>query len=595
MLCRQVTDAEAEVTTKAEERAKVWKTGPSSNTTSSNTTPNTSVEIVPKDASASSSKTEPNPWTHPAEPADGEFSFSTPVWTLWRTRCVHAEAAVVKPQTQPSADDQYVAEQLKLMALSLEQDADRDQLEDSGSDTSSSDDDDGDEEGRGLEAFEDVLSSWLTAVHSKTSRPFVKAQASLPLKPRSGGGGGGGGGQSTLARIQEQQQQLTKDEEEEAGSSGLAASHAKQEAAGAKDTQPSQQTPAAGRGAPEVAEDEEEDEPESPTGIEGWKDVLSNWMTTAGVAAPAQQANSKASAGKAGTGAHQQAASKANSKAAVKAAEPPSWLADVSSDEEEEAGTGTEVSPPRTSSITEQQLKAAASRDLSSEADKASAAGFDSAQQAQHAQHAASSNASAAALLPPSPLQGYSVPVHLDSTGVSSQDPRLNADLLSRARSDPAALWNNSAPGFPPRSGQEPRLPPAVATSLPAPMYPADQGLPPQALQNWKEQFKGLYRSFGADQPAQQFVTVPNPAFAAQRLEPPPGFTANSHEFECTVTIMAHTALMLPCLCRQPLFQQCLYSTQCQGQASALRKRLQGYPDKSCLHASGSSTAQSVC
>lgn len=72
MLCRQLTDAEAEVTTKAEERAKAWKTSTGSNTTSPNTTPNTSVEIVPKDASASSSKAEPNPWSHPAEPADGE-------------------------------------------------------------------------------------------------------------------------------------------------------------------------------------------------------------------------------------------------------------------------------------------------------------------------------------------------------------------------------------------------------------------------------------------------------------------------------------------------------------------------------------------
>lgn len=481
---------------------------------------------------------------------------------VWRTCCVHTETAAVKPQTQPSADDQYVAEQLKLMALSLEQDADRNQLEDSGSDTSSSDDG-GDEEGRGLEAFEDVLSSWLTAAHSKTSRPFVKAQASLPLKPRSGGGGGGG--QSTLARIQEQQQQLTK-EEEEAGASKLAASHLKQEEAGRTDTQPHEQTPAAAAGgsSPEVAEDEEdEEEPESPTGIEGWKDVLSNWMTTAGIAAPAQhaqQADSKASAGHAGTGAHQQAASKANSKAAVKAAEPPSWLADVSSDKDEEAGAGAEVTPPRTSSITEQQLKAAASRDLSSEADKPSSAGVDSAQQAQHAQHAAISNASANVFPPPSPVQGYSVPLqgHPDSTGVSSQDLRLNADLLSRARSDPAALWNNSAPGFPPRSGQEPRLPPAVATSLPAPMYPADQGLPPQALQNWKEQFKGLYCSFGAEQPAQQFVTVPNPAFVAQRLEQPPGFTANSHEFECTVMLMPYTARILPCLHRQTPFSVCL-------------------------------------
>lgn len=468
-----------------------------------------------------------------------------------------AETAAAKPETQPSADDQYVAEQLKLMAVSFEQDADRDQHEDSGSGTSSSDGED--EEGRGLEAFEDVLSSWLTAAHSKTSQPFVKAQASLPLKPRSGGGGGAGGGQSTLARIQEQQQQLMN-EEEKIGSSGLAASHAQQAGARGKGKQPVEQTPAAAVGRDSAAAaGEEEEEPESPTGIEGWKDVLSNWMTTAGVTAPAQpaeHADPKASTTSAGKAAHQQIASKADSTAG-KAAEAPAWLANVSSDEEE-AGADIEVTPPRTSSITEQQLKAAVSRELSSEADKQSTASYNSAQQQpQHAQHAAILNAPAAAFPPSSPLQSYSVPFQglVGSSGVSSQDLRLDGDLLSRARSDPAALWNNSAPGFPPRSSQESRLPPAVATSLPAPTYPADQGLPPQALQNWKEQFKGLYRSFGAEQPAQQFVTVPNPAFAPQRLEQPPGFTANSHEFECTVIATSPPVTILAC-CSLPALQK---------------------------------------
>ena len=454
-------------------------------------------------------------------------------------RFVDAETAAAEPETQPSADDQYVTEQLKLMAASLQQDADRDQHEDSGSDTSSSDGEG--EEGRGLEAFEDVLSSWLTAAHSKTSQPFVKAQASLPLKPRSGGGGGAGGGQSTLARIQEQQQQLMK-QEEKAGGSGLATFNAQQAAARRKDKKSVKQNPAAAVGGDSTAAagEEEEEEPESPTGIEGWKDVLSNWMTTAGVTAPAQhaqQADSKVSKTSAGKAAQQQIASKADSKAA-KVAEAPAWLADVSSDEEE-AGAGTEVTPPRTSSITERQLKAAVSHELSSEADKQSSTSFNSAQQQQpqHAQHATISSAPAAAFPPSSPLQGYSFPLQglVGSSGISSQDLRLDKDLLGRARSDPAAMWNNSAPGFPPRSSQKPQLPPAVATSLPAPMYPADQGLQPQALQNWKEQFKGLYRSFGTEQPAQQFVTVPNPTFAPHRLEQPPGFTANSHEFECTV------------------------------------------------------------
>lgn len=70
-----------------------------------------------------------------------------------------------------------------------------------------------------------------------------------------------------------------------------------------------------------------------------------------------------------------------------------------------------------------------------------------------------------------------------------------------------------------------------------------------QALQNWKEQFKGLYRSFGAEQPAQQFAPVPNPAFAGQRLQQPPGYTANSHEFECTVsTHLVESNLLHKCL-----------------------------------------------
>ena len=49
-----MADAEAEAANKAEERAKVWKTHNGSNSTSPNTTPNTSVEIVPKDAQPSS-------------------------------------------------------------------------------------------------------------------------------------------------------------------------------------------------------------------------------------------------------------------------------------------------------------------------------------------------------------------------------------------------------------------------------------------------------------------------------------------------------------------------------------------------------------
>lgn len=364
------------------------------------------------------------------------------------------------------------------MGVSLEQDADRDQHEDSESEAASSNGED--EEGRGLEAFEDVLSSWLTAAHSKTSQALVKAQASLPLRPRTAGGGG----QSTLARIQEQQQQLTK-EEAQAGitenSQNQRASASKKKRTGdKKSAQQAGMSATAGGESAEVAEEGEE-EPDSPTGIEGWKDVLSNWMTTAGVAAPAQraqQAASKPAADSGGKGTIQP-----NSQPA-KTAEQPSWLADVSSDEEaEEEGASNEVTAPRTSSISEAQLKTAVSHELSSEAGMQGAAGFSAAQQQQPqlAQHGTISNAAAAGY-PPSPLQGYSMPIQnlMSSSGISSQDLRFDGDLLGRARSDPAALWANSASGFPPRAGQELQLPPPVATSMPAPVYPADQGLPAQ-------------------------------------------------------------------------------------------------------------------
>lgn len=392
-----------------------------------------------------------------------------------------AESAAVEPPAHPTADDQYVTEQLKLMAASLEQDADRDQHEDSESDPSSSEGEDGEE--RGLEAFEDVLSSWLTAAHTKTSQTRVKAQASLPLKPRMGASGGADGrGQSTLARIQEQQQQLMK---EEAAGSTLTASKTVKGPAGREPALPvvKASTIAAGGDCAEAAsEQDDEEEPDSPTGIEGWKDVLSNWMTNAGVTAPAQRAQQAGSSTNAGPAT--KAAQQPHSKLA-EAAEAPAWLVDVSSDEEEEAGGDADIFAPRTSSISEQLLKPAASLDLFSEADTQSGANLGSAQQQQpqYAQHGAISNAPPVATFQsPSPLQGYSVPIHtlMGSSGVSSQDVRLDGDPLGRARSDPAALWNNSAPGFPPRSGQEPRLPPPVATSVPAPVYPADQGLPPQ-------------------------------------------------------------------------------------------------------------------
>ncbi|DBA75326.1 TPA: Selenocysteine insertion sequence-binding protein 2 [Trebouxia sp. C0004] len=494
---KQVTDAEEEAVEKADERAKVWKTHNSSNSnsTSPNATPSTSVEIVPKDSQAgSTSQTK-----QPASPSKADCSHSAD------------EAAVaVDAQTQPSADDHYVSEQLQLMGLSLKHEAQQSADEESGSEAGSNSSG-GDEEERGLEAFEDVLSSWLTAAHSRTSQALMKAQASLPLRPRTAGNPSGG--QSTLDRIQEQQQQLMQEE--------------------AKAEKPKKIKGASSKQAAQVdhtlADEDEEEEPDSPSGIEGWKDVLSGWMDTAGVTAPAQHAQH------ANSNAALQAVEQGSSKKAPKldtANAAPGWLADVSSDDEDEAEEKKDsVGPPRTSSIFESQLDTAASQEGLSgterQAGQPSTVNLNSAgqQMPQQAQHAGVPHTS----FPPSPLQGYSV---MSTSGISSQDRRLEGDLLSHARSDPAALWTNSAP---PRAGLEHHGLQAVATSVPAPVYPADQGLPAQALQNWKEQFKGLYRSFGADQPGPAFATIPNPAFAGHRFEPPPGSTANSHEFECAV------------------------------------------------------------
>jgi len=73
-----VTDAEEEAAKKADERAKVWKTHNGSNSTSPNTTPSTSVEIVPKDSQAGSTSQMGQPASSSkaerSHSADGESS-----------------------------------------------------------------------------------------------------------------------------------------------------------------------------------------------------------------------------------------------------------------------------------------------------------------------------------------------------------------------------------------------------------------------------------------------------------------------------------------------------------------------------------------
>ncbi len=347
------------------------------------------------------------------------------------------------------------------MGLSLKHEAHQSADEESESEAGSSSSG-GDEEEQGLEAFEDVLSSWLTAAHSKTSQALMKAQASLPLRPRTAGNPGGG--QSTLDRIQEQQQQLMQEE-------AKAEKPKKIKGASSKQAAQVENTP---------ADEDEEEEPDSPSGIEGWKDVLSGWVDTAGVSAPAQHAQRANS----NLAPQAQGANK-NAAKLDTANEAPAWLADVSSDDEDEAEEKKDsVGPPRTSSISESQLNTAASQeglsDTERQAAQPSTANLNSAGQQlpQQAQHAGVAHAP----FPPSPLQGYSVPFDnvMSTSGISSQDRRLEGDLLSRARSDPAALWPNPAPGFPSRAGLDHHGLPAVATSVPAPVYAADQGLPAQ-------------------------------------------------------------------------------------------------------------------
>ena len=331
-----------------------------------------------------------------------------------------------------------------------------------------------DEEEGGLEAFEDVLSSWLTAAHSKTSQALMKAQASLPLRPRTAENPGGG--PSTLARIQEQQQQQLVQEEGQGTGAGKKSKGLRQQKARSggvgKKSKGARERPAAG--AESAQQDEEEQEqPDSPTGIEGWKDVLSGWMTTAGVAALPQRAQQDDAEPVGHSG------GKASRQEASGSAQAPAWLADVSSDDEDEE-EGRDA--PRTVLISDSKLLTAVSEEASGDASRHSiqtiSSGNLAAASQQLSQHGSHSNLS----FPPSPVQGYSAPSNssVSAFGISSQDRKLEGDLLNRARSDPAALWPSPVPGFPVRAGQNQQAAPAVATSVAAPAYPADQGLPTQ-------------------------------------------------------------------------------------------------------------------
>ena len=333
-----------------------------------------------------------------------------------------AEAVVAQLQEQTSADDEYVAEQLQLLGIDPQDgySADGDAAAESDSDS-----DPGDVEGRGLEAFEDVLSSWLTAAHTKTSHAVVKAQASLPLRPKIAGQSGGA---STLQRIQEQQKQQQQQQEELHKSTSPAAAVAAAQKL---------------RSSPKRVDQRQEAE------------VL------------AQPEGKEAAALDRATAAKEAAAAQGHV---------PSWLADVSSDEEE--GDDEEavkhdssgVQAPRTASVPD--VKPEASGDSLPEAPAPDSP-------AQHAQHAISSSNSA---LPPSgPNPATSAPADspspkalqassadhdrsssissqgVSSQGVSSQDRKLDPDFSSRARFDPSASWPSPSKGFPAQGfpGQE--------------------------------------------------------------------------------------------------------------------------------------------
>lgn len=84
-----------------------------------------------------------------------------------------------------------------------------------------------------------------------------------------------------------------------------------------------------------------------------------------------------------------------------------------------------------------------------------------------------------------------------------------------------------------------------------------------QALQHWKEQFRGLYNSFQAERPgAGQFLgPAPRSPFPAQPFESP-NTAANAHEFECAVSSTSVKKIafkMIPTCCALLIVLICLY------------------------------------
>lgn len=394
-----------------------------------------------------------------------------------------AEAAAARLQEHKSAVEEYIAEQLHLISLEAQ---DGYSVDGDGNAELYTDSSRCDPGGRGLEAFQDVLASWLTAAHTTTSRPLAKAQASLPLRPKVAGQNGE---QPTLQRIWEQQQQMVREEAKEAV-----------KPSSKKETKQEQTAEEVAK-QKVTAESEDDSDDQEGSGVAGSTDVMSGWMSAAGVKGRAKHAQ------------HATAADVLPQQGLqAEAAATPSWLAAVSSDDDYDADQKAvanhqesgSMQAPSTASLSDAKphkssLLASSSPSLLDTASE---------QPAQHAQHATAQHvtaqqpSSSSGLPPLLPYSAISVTAEsafpkptaveakdgssssgLSPLGVSSQDRKLDLDVMSKAKTDLSALWPSASQSYPalmPKGEQGSMQLPNL--SPPAPVYSADQGLAPQAF-----------------------------------------------------------------------------------------------------------------
>lgn len=245
----------------------------------------------------------------------------------------------------------------------------------------------------------------------------------------------------------------------------------------------------AAEGKPPAEAEDSSDDYEDDSAVAGWTDVMSDWMTAAGVTAKAQQAQ------------HTQHDTKPAEKAAPQKGLPgltaptPNWLADVSSDDDSDTERKASVRQQESSSV---QAPSTASlsdpKPVNSSSPRPDSAPKPAEQAAQHAQQQSSSNlpprpatsSSADSASPQSSATEQTAARDSSSAGVSSQDRKVHPDLMSRAKTDPSASWPSPSQGYPPQgsSGDQGSTQlPVAASSVPPPLvYSADQGLAPQVL-----------------------------------------------------------------------------------------------------------------